>query len=294
MVAVGRVADRQPRVVRGLRAGAVLRHAGMYVAALVVTLVIGFPLFWLVTTSFKNSVDIFTSPPRLLGYAPTLENWQRTVLDNERFLQYLLNSMAVAGSVTVVTVAAASLAAYSLARYEFLGSRLVALGILAARLVPGATMIIPYFVLFRWYGLLDSVPGLSLAYTGFSLPFACWLMYGFFLDVPSEIEDSARIDGCSDFGAFWRVALPLTLPGVGTTATLVFLGAWNEFLFALVLAGREAKTLPVFLASAVAEQFVRWGDLFAVATVMLVPVAVLVLLAQRSLVRGLTAGAVKG
>jgi multiple sugar transport system permease protein len=274
--------------------GRLAAASGKYAAASLVAILTLFPLFWLVTTSFKNSVDIFRSPPALLVFEPTLENWLRTVVQNDRFLKYLYNSLVVAGGATFVTVAAASLAAYALARYDFVGSRLVSLGILAARLVPGATMIIPYFVLFRWYALVDSLGGLTLAYTGFSLPFACWLMYGFFLDVPTEVEESARIDGCSDLQAFLRVALPLTLPGVGTTAMLVFIGAWNEFLFALVLSGREAKTLPVFLASAIAEHYVRWGDLFAVATVMLVPVAVLVLLAQRSLVHGLTAGAVKG
>lgn len=154
----------------------------------------------------------------------------------------------MAGGTTLLTLAVASLAGYALARYEFPGARLIILAILSARLIPGATMVIPYFVLFRTLGLTDTVHGLILAYTGFLLPFAAWLMYGFFLEIPSDIEDSGRIDGCSYLGVFWHIVLPLTRPGLWATAILVFLGAWNEFLYALILSGRQAKTLPIFLS----------------------------------------------
>src|SRR5262249_49397294 len=204
------------------------------------------------------------------------------------------NSLVVSGTVTLATLAIGSLAAHALARYEFRGAKAIAIAILSARLVPGATMIMPYYVLFRWYGLTNTIPGLALAYIGFSLPFACWLLYGFFLEIPSDVEDSARIDGCGDFAVFWRIVLPLTRPGLAATAILVFLGTWNEFLFALVLAGRDTRTLPVYLATFISERTVFWGSLFAVASVMVLPCLVLVLLVQRSLVRGLTAGAVKG
>ena len=148
-------------------------------------------------------------------------------------------------------------------------------------------MILPYFVLFRWFHLTDTLPGLILAYTGFSLPFAAWMMYGFFLEIPSDIEDSAMVDGCSDFGVFWRILLPLTTPGLTATAILVFLGSWNEFLFALVLTGSSAKTLPLYLSGFIAERSVFWGGLFSVASVIVLPAFILTLLVQRALVRGL-------
>jgi multiple sugar transport system permease protein len=206
----------------------------------------------------------------------------------------LSNSLLVSGATTLMVLVIGSLAAHALARYEFPAAKWIAIAILSARLVPGATMIMPYYVLFRWYGLVNTVPGLVLAYVGFSLPFACWLLYGFFLEIPSDVEDSARIDGCNDFDVFWRIVLPLTKPGLAATAILVFLNTWNEFLFALVLAGRDTRTLPVYLATFISERTVFWGNLFAVASVMVIPCLILVLCVQRSLVRGLTAGAVKG
>lgn len=266
----------------------VVKHALM----LLVVILTAFPLYWVVGSSLKRPADMFLSPP-LIIFPPTLVNYQNAVLQPE-FARSFGNSLVVALSVASLAVALGSLAAFGLARYRFPGSRLFILGILSSRLVPGATMIIPYFVLFRGLGLVDSVPGLILANTGFSLPFACWMMYGFFLEIPTELEDAGLVDGCTDFGIFWRIALPLTLPGLGATFILVFMSAWNEFLYALILSGRVAKTLPVYLASFIAERQLDWGSLFSVASVMVIPTFFLMLLVQRSLVRGLTAGAVKG
>ena len=250
------------------------------------------PLVWMFSSSLKRQVDIFAMPP-IFFFTPTLQEYER-VLYNPQFTLALGNSLLVAGGTTLLTLAVASLAGYALARYEFPGARLIILAILSARLIPGATMVIPYFVLFRTLGLTDTVHGLILAYTGFLLPFAAWLMYGFFLEIPSDIEDSGRIDGCSDLGVFWHIVLPLTRPWLGATAILVFLGAWNEFLYALILSGRQAKTLPIFLSGFIGEFRISWAGMFAAATVMVVPALILTLLAQKNLVRGLTAGAVKG
>lgn len=251
-----------------------------------------FPVYWIFASSFKPSADFFDVPPSFI-FKPTFANYQK-IFNQPTFLMYLKNSLLVSCSVTLLSISVASLAAYALARYRFPGARLISLAILSARLVPGATMIIPYFALFRAFRLTDSLLALVVAYTGFSLPFACWLLYGFFLELPIDMQDAARVDGCTEFAVFWRIALPLTLPGLGATAILVFLGAWNEFLFALVLAGRQAKTLPVYLATFISEQTVFWGGLFATAVLMVIPTLVLTLAVQRSLVRGLTAGAVKG
>jgi multiple sugar transport system permease protein len=263
-----------------------------YILVLMVVITTLLPIWWIISTSFKREADFFITPPAII-FSPTLSNFQQAVLTPE-FVRSLLNSLIVSIGVGVLALTLGSLAAHALARYRFRGARVVALAILSARLIPGATMIIPYFTLFRGFGLIDTLLGLILAYTGFTLPFACWMMYGFFLDIPTELEDAALVDGCNDFQVFWRIALPLTLPGLGATFILVFLGAWNEFLYALTLSGRTSKTLPVYLASFISERSVDWGSLFAVASTMIVPTFVLALLVQGSLVRGLTAGAVKG
>src|SRR5262245_11713250 len=263
-----------------------------YALVAVVLVALLAPVYWILTSAIKPERDFVVSPP-VFVFQPTLANFQRVFAD-QQFVTYLGNSLIVSGSSTVLTIVVASLAAHALARYEFPGAKLIAIAILSARLVPGATMVMPYYMLFRWYGLTNTLPGLVIAYVGFVLPFACWLLYGFFLEIPSDIEDSARIDGCSDFGVFWRIVLPLTRPGLAATAILVFLGTWNEFLFALVLAGRDTRTLPVYLGTFMSDRNIYWGGLFATASLMVLPCLILVLLVQRSLVRGLTAGAVKG
>jgi multiple sugar transport system permease protein len=272
--------------------GDLLWETVKYCLVAVVLFALLLPIYWIFASSLKLERDFFVSPPAFI-FEPTLGNYW-SVLSDLQFLGYLENSLPVSISPTLATLAIGSLAAHALARYEFPGAKLIAIAILSARLVPGATMIMPYYVLFRFYGLNNTIPGLVLAYTGFSLPFACWLLLGFFLEIPSDVEDAARIDGCSDFGVFWRIVLPLTRPGIAATAILVFLGTWNEFLFALVLAGRDTRTLPVYLSTFISERTIFWGNLFAVASLMVLPCLILIMLVQRHLVRGLTAGAVKG
>jgi|SoiMethySBSTD1v2_1073268.scaffolds.fasta_scaffold585934_2 multiple sugar transport system permease protein len=285
-------ADARPRQSPALRWGDLSWEILKYSLVAVVLFALLLPIYWIFASSLKMERDFFVTPPAFI-FEPTLTNY-RISLSDLQFVSFLQNSLVVSLSTTLITLTIGSLAAYALARYEFPGAKLIAIAILSARLVPGATMIMPYYVLFRWYGLNNTIPGLVLAYTGFSLPFACWLLLGFFLEIPSDVEDAARIDGCSDFAVFWRIVLPLTRPGLAATAILVFLGTWNEFLFALVLAGRDTRTLPVYLATFISERTVFWGNLFAVASFMVLPCLILIMLVQRHLVRGLTAGAVKG
>ncbi len=284
----GYPAKARPRIRWSALGWEVLKYS---LAALVVVLT-AFPIWWLFSTSLKREADFFVTPPAFF-FTPTLANYQEAVF-NAEFAHFLLNTLIVASSVAVLTVGVGSLAAYALARYKFPGARLISLAILSARLIPGATMIIPYFVLLQRLHLTDTLLGLILSYTGFTLPFAAWMMYGFFLEVPSDVEDSARIDGCSDFEVFQHIVLPLARPGLGATAILIFINAWNEFLYALVLTSRLSRTLSVHLASSIQETTVDWGALFAIGAVMLIPAFILTLLIQGSLVRGLTAGAVKG
>lgn len=292
MEVVHSTVEAPPRRSTAIRWGDLLWEGLKYALVVVVLIALLLPIYWIFASSFKIDRDFFVSPPAFV-FEPTLVNY-RTALSDLQFLTFLQNSLMVSCSTTLVTLAIGSLAAHALARYEFPGAKVIAIAILSARLVPGATMIMPYYILFRWYGLNNTIPGLVLAYVGFTLPFACWLLLGFFLEIPSDVEDAARIDGCSDFAVFWRIVLPLTRPGLAATAILVFLGTWNEFLFALVLAGRDTRTLPVYLATFISERTIFWGNLFAVASFMVLPCLILIMLVQRHLVRGLTAGAVKG
>jgi multiple sugar transport system permease protein len=292
MEVVRPTAEAPPRRAATVRWGDLLWEILKYSLVAVVLFSLLLPIYWIFASSLKLERDFFVTPPAFL-FEPTLGNY-KSALSNLQFLGFLENSLIVSISTTLATLTIGSLAAYALARYEFPGAKIIALAILSARLVPGATMIMPYYVLFRFYGLNNTIPGLVLAYVGFSLPFACWLLLGFFLEIPSDVEDAARIDGCSDFEVFWRIVLPLTRPGLAATAILVFLGTWNEFLFALVLAGRDTRTLPVYLSTFISERTVFWGNLFAVASFMVLPCLILIVLVQRHLVRGLTAGAVKG
>lgn len=251
------------------------------------------PIIWLVATSFKRQADFFAYPPVIL-FAPTLTNFQSAVFGSPAFFDALWHSFFLATCVTAMAIGIGSLAGYALARYRFRGARAIGVAILASRLIPGATMVIPYFALMRQLHLTGTMLGLILTYSSFALGFCSWMMYGFFLELPRDLEEAALVDGATPYGAFWRVALPLALPGVIATGILAFIGSWNEFLYALIIGGRNTRTLPVELAGNITERSVNWGDLFAIATAMVVPVFILTLLVQRNLVRGLTAGAVKG
>ncbi len=269
----------------------VLGTTGKYVTLFLLLAFVMFPVVWLFATSLKLEKDFFTSPPVFI-FIPTLINFERIFTSG--FSLYLRNSVIVAATTTFLTVSIGCLAAYALARFKLRGAVVILLMILITRLVPGVTMVVPFFVLWQSLGLNDTLTGLILANTGFSLPLTTWLMYGFFLEIPPELDECAMADGCSQFGAFWRISFPLCLPGIGATAILTFIWVWNEFIFALVLTTRNAKTMPVHIASFIAERASYWGQMFAIGAIIVIPVFILVLFVQRTLIRGLTAGAVKG
>lgn len=252
-----------------------------------------FPIVWLVVTSFKPESDFFSFPPSFI-FHPTLENYRRAIFGSPTFFPSLMHSFVLAVTVTLFSVLVGSAAGYALARFRFKGAKTLGVLILLSRLVPGAVMVIPYFALLRTLGLTGSMLGLTMTYTSFALGFCSWMMYGFFLELPRELEEAALIDGASYYGAFWRIAFPLAIPGITATGILVFISSWNEFLYALIIGGAKTRTLPVELASNITDRSVNWGNLFAIATIMVVPIFILTILVQRNLVRGLTAGAVKG
>ncbi|MGI9485641.1 MAG: carbohydrate ABC transporter permease [Geminicoccaceae bacterium] len=251
-----------------------------------------FPIYWLLNTSLKTARDAIARPPRFI-FTPIFDNYQK-VLQESDLWAFFLNSTIVGLGSTAATLAVGIPAAYVLARFPFRGSADVGFWILTTRMTPPVAMLIPFFVMYHQLGLLDTHIGVIIVHAGLNLSIVVWILRGFFQDVPRELEEAAYIDGCTYWGAFTRVILPIARPGIAAAGILTFLFSWNEFLFALVLADSNVRTVPVGLYGFVGYQQIRWGELSASAMIMLVPVLLFVLFFQRSLIRGLTFGAVKG
>jgi multiple sugar transport system permease protein len=251
------------------------------------------PLVLMYSASFKNDFDLHQLPPVLI-FEPTLDNYRR-VFAATPFFQYLYNTLLVATTTTVMSLVFGSLAAYSFTRFRFAGSDSLPLFYLVMRMLPRFVLVIPYYLLMREIGLLNTHSALILAYTSFSLPFVIWLMIGFFKEIPIELEEAGMVDGCTRIQVFMRIVVPLVAPGLAATAIFAFLLAWNELLFSLVLAGRDSRTLPnIAVAVETTERGIEWGVLNATGSLVLLPVIVMALLVQRHIVKGMTMGAVKG
>jgi len=252
-----------------------------------------FPIYWIIVSSFKTPLDTLAIPPIWI-FQPTLNAYQNIfVFDN--YGLYFLNTVVVALGTTAASLALGSLAAYALDRYPFRFRNFIAHALLGTRFIFPIVYAIPLFQLFNRFGLLDTRIGLIVAYTTFSLPYAVWIMQSFFAGIPTELDDAAMIDGCSRLSTFWRVILPISAPGLGAAAIFIMLLAWNEFLFALILAGGGmSRTLPVAASLLVGQREIQWNELCAVATATIVPLLVFFGFLQKHLIRGMVAGAVKG
>jgi multiple sugar transport system permease protein len=268
------------------------RWSQLVLNGLVVVVVMLFmlPIVALLAVAFQESAQLFTRGGFV--FQPTLDNFARAFA-TRAFDRYVANSFIVAGGTTVATLVLGTLAAYGLARYRFKARDHMAFWILSIRMMPPIAAAIPIFIVFRQLGMLNTHAGLILVHLLITLPLAVWMLRGFFEEVPIDVEESARIDGCSAFGVFWRITLPLSVHGIAAAALLSFVFSWNEFLFALLLTGPETRTLPVAITGFIRETGILWGQMGAAGTIMLVPTAVITLFMQRYLVRGLTMGAVK-
>jgi multiple sugar transport system permease protein len=255
-----------------------------------------FPVIWMFLTSFKTEAEYFSYPPVFIPEDFSFRNYFNAMAfppDGRGGLQGLRDSLIIASATTVASVLIGSLAAYSLSRFKTGGDNF-SFWILSTRMFPPVAAALPLFLIFKQIKLLDSHLALIIANTVFSLPFVIWLLKGFFDELPTELEEAALIDGCSYWGAFTRVALPLVTPGLMATALFSFIFAWNEFMFALILTRRTVRTLTIIVPSMVGGHEILWGEIAAIGTVAIIPGILLALLLQRYLVRGLTLGAVKG
>jgi len=254
-----------------------------------------FPIYWTVTTSVKPKGSIIKLPPEWFPHRFTWSNYAEVFTQNQ-IGRVFLNSLLVASATTAVTVLVTALGGYGFSRFRFRGRNLWIYTTIIVRMIPGLLLIIPYYLMFQKAGLLDSLFGLVIVYVAAAIPLAIYLFIGFYNEMPAEIFESARIDGCSEYGAFFRIALPLVVPGIVVTSILVFMGAWNEFSLSLILTFSDGKKLlPLAISSLVQTQKdTPLGMLAAAGTLAMLPAIALSLTTQKYIVEGFTAGAVKG
>ena len=250
------------------------------------------PYIWLVMTSLKVRADIFAIPP-VWWFKPTAESYKVVFID-KGFLFTLRNSIVVALGTTGMSLAVGVPAAYSFSRYKLRGGGHLTFLILFTYMCPPIVLAVPFFIMFKTIGLFDTPLALIIAYTTFNLAFVVWIMKGFFDEVPKSIDQSALVDGCTPFGAFKSVVLPLVAPGMAATSIFCFLASWNEFLYALVLTAYNSKTLPVAIPGLVTVRGTFWNEIGAVAVTISILALIFAFIVQKHLVRGMTFGAVKG
>jgi multiple sugar transport system permease protein len=263
-----------------------------WVLALLVTLFFAFPVYWMFAAAFKTDAVSSQYPP-VFVFTPTFENFAKLFTELDA-ADAMVNSLFIVSISTLLAMTAGTMAAYALARFGFVGKNALALEVLSIRMLPPIVSVIPLFIIARWLGVFDTPWLLIAVYALTGLPFVVWIMRVFIQDIPQSVEEAAMIDGCGRIEAFWRVTLPLLLPGLAATMVIVFMFAWNEFLLASLLTSSEAKTLPVIAANAIKPKAIAFGLACAAGVLMSMPVIVLVLMMQRYLVQGLTLGAVKG
>lgn len=266
----------------------------IYLAAFVVFFVSVFPFCWMLSTSFKRPEDTFTSVPKLIPPQFTLENYRRAFQDT-LLGRYFVNSIYVASIVTLTGIVLSTLAAYGFSRFRFPGRKACLLFILCIQMLPSVVIIIPLFIVMRNLNALNNHWSLLVSYPTFTLPLSVWMLKGFFDEIPREMEEVAQIDGCSVPAAFFRVILPLTLPGITASGIYAFIGAWNEFLFAMTfLNSHELYTMPVGLNAFFGQFTVEWNQLMAASVFFTIPSLIFFMLVRKYLARGMAGGALKG
>lgn len=273
---------------------------------IVITIILGalfltlLPFYWMVLTSFTPRAELFKLPPDWIPKTVTLKNYYDILLsvkaEQLNFITYFKNSVVVSVAVVVLTLILAVPAGYSFSRFRFGGRRAVLNLVLVSQMLPIVMLLIPFYVTFRRFNLLNTHISVILPYLVFTLPFSMWMLKGYFDTIPIELEDAAVVDGCTKLGAMWRVILPNILPGVIATSIVAFIMSWDEFIIALTLLAKdEMRTLPPgIVLSFVGEFEIRWGAMMAASVIISLPVMLIFAFLQKHLIRGITTGAVKG
>ena len=264
-----------------------------YAALVLLTLVTLAPIWIMIATGFKDDVLVQQKQPVWFFFVPTLDNYEY-IMTRGRFDRYLWNSIIVGTLSTAMTLFFGGLCAYALARSQFVGRRFVASSTLLVRMVPPAVLAVPAFAMVVNFSLDNDLAVLVFFYTALNLPFAIWLLFGFYKQIPVELEEAAIVDGASALQVFFRVLLPLMKSGYAVAGIFTFRIAWNEFILALLLTGRTTRTLPVGAAGFITDTGVEWGRIMAMGTLIVIPPLLFTFFAARQIIAGMTAGAVKG
>ena len=259
-----------------------------YAGAIVLCVPPVFVFVWMILTGLKTGVQNIAYPPEFI-FLPTLDNF-RAVFEQHNFLRYLMNSLIIAGLATGISLVMGLPAAYSIAKYR---QGKIGLIILVARMTPFVSYLLPWYIIFRYLGLVDTYSALTITHLIITLPMVIWLMVSFFESVPTELEDAAMIDGCSRLQSFLMIVLPLVRNGIATSAILSFIFSWNQFLFSLILSGPKTKTVPVAVYNFISYGKIDWAGIGAAATLIVLPVSVFAFFVRRTIVQGLTMGALK-
>ena len=282
-----------------MRSGKKLKLLFAYVVVSLFCVVEILPIYWVFITSFKKYLDIVGGNPLIPPFeGATLEHYKYLFKEagtsSVAVVAYLKNSLIVTSATVLLSLFIGTLAAYGLARFQMRGRSLMAVVFLVVRMIPGMAVIIGVYSMIGSLGLLNTRTALILVYTAFLTPFVIWMMRSFLLDIPGEMEDSARVDGCNRLQVLWHVIVPLAAPGLMATAIFTFLGAWNEYIFASILTSTDAaQTTTVLIAGQITFDQVFWGRIAAIATVLIIPAILFMRFVQRYMVQGLTLGAVK-
>jgi trehalose/maltose transport system permease protein len=277
---------------------AALRRGAFYLLVGGIVIFTVFPFFWAFVSSIKPDAELFATPVRYWPERPTLDHYRR-VLENGDFQAAVLNSALVAVTVTALSIAVGSLAAFALGRFRFRGRSVVLYVVLAMTMFPQIAVLGALFQMVNVFRLYNELPALVLTYLIFTLPFTVWVLTGFLKSVPVEVEEAAYVDGATPFQVFYKIMLPLAVPGMATTGLLAFIAAWNEFLFALSFTQTPDKrtvtyAIQSFSATTSGAFEIPWGPMMAASVLVTIPLIALALIFQRRILAGLTAGAVKG
>ena len=265
-----------------------------YLVLFIASFIALFPVFWTVSTSIKQRSDTFVFPPKFFRFEPTLKNYI-AIFEARGFWQTCINTIVITLASTILCVFVSTLAAYALARSpRFAGRGPLEAGLVLVRAVPAIVIMVPLFQIISQLGLYDNHLMLIVMYAAINIPFAVWLMISFVEQIPVALEQSAAVDGARRWQTLVYVVLPLILPGMAATTIFVALLTWNEFLIPVMLAGNDAKTLPVFISGFISTRNLDWGPMAAASAIAIIPITILTVLAQRALVSGLSSGAIKG
>lgn len=267
----------------------ILHTTAYYVAVYLILFAVIFPFLWMVLSSFKMQSQMLNLK-YLFKFDATSKNY-RELFSNYNFFRPILNSFIIALISTGLSLVLALPASYGIARF---GMKKTSLLLLVVRMIPAITFLVPWFVIFTFIGIVDTHFGLILAHMVVALPFIIWIMVPFFESLPKELEESAAVDGSTRFNSFLKIILPISGPGIVTSAILSFVFSWNNFMFGIILSGRNTKTLPVAIYGFISYTDINWGGLMAGSVVVTIPVIVISLFLQKYIIKGLTAGAVKG